>query len=86
MTTITLDVPDDLATKLRQFQPSILVEILRKVLEFLDLLTLKQPDNLVMRQSKIEALEKKHREGYQRYPQQPDEINIWLDEQVWEEA
>jgi len=41
MTTITLDVPDDVAQRLRQFESATLVEILRKFLEFLDLLMVK---------------------------------------------
>ncbi len=32
MTTITLEVPDDLAGTLKQFEPTILIEILRKVI------------------------------------------------------
>jgi len=92
MTTITLDVPDEVAQRLRQFESATLVEILKKVLEFLDLLMVKPTHNLIMRevspsarQAQIIALEQKQIEGYKRYPQQPDEVDIWLTEQVWEE-
>ena len=43
MTTITLEVPDELANKLKKFEPAILVEMLKKVL---DMLTLSQNGNL----------------------------------------
>jgi hypothetical protein len=39
MTTITLDVPDQLAKRLKKFEPTVLIEVLRKVLDMLDLLT-----------------------------------------------
>lgn len=28
-------------------------------------------------------LERKHREGYKRYPVQPGELSDWEDEQIW---
>ncbi len=37
MTTITLDVPDDLARRLKKFERSILIELLKKVLDVLEL-------------------------------------------------
>lgn len=33
----------------------------------------------------IAELEQKQIAGYQRHPQQSEEIAMWLDEQVWEE-
>jgi hypothetical protein len=81
-----------MAKKLRQFEAATLVEILRKFLEFLDLLMVKSTPSLIIhnslpsaRQAQIAALEQKQIEGYKRYPQQPDEVDIWLNEQVWEE-
>ncbi len=41
MTTITLEVPNELAQKLQRIKPNTLIEILNKIL---DLLTLKQPE------------------------------------------
>ncbi len=34
---------------------------------------------------KIAQLEKQHREGYARIPQKPEEAEIWLTEQVWDD-
>lgn len=31
----------------------------------------------------IEALEKRHREGYERHPVEEGEFDVWEDEQVW---
>jgi hypothetical protein len=45
MTTITLDVPDQLAKRLKKFEPTVLIEVLRKVLDMLDLLTSSQNGN-----------------------------------------
>lgn len=33
----------------------------------------------------IEKLEKLHEEGYRRIPQDQEEIDMWIEEQVWEE-
>lgn len=32
---------------------------------------------------RVEALEKRHRRGYERHPVQPDEFDAWEPEQVW---
>jgi hypothetical protein len=48
------------------------------------LFTFTSPTNKQTTQPTIAELEKRYVEGYQRYPQQPDEVDIWLDEQVWE--
>ena len=32
---------------------------------------------------RVEALEKRHRRGYERHPVQPDEFGAWEPEQVW---
>lgn len=37
------------------------------------------------RLSRLEAqeMERRHREGYERYPVRPGEFDVWEDEQVW---
>ena len=32
---------------------------------------------------RVEALERRHREGYARYPVEPDEFGDWESEQEW---
>jgi metal-responsive CopG/Arc/MetJ family transcriptional regulator len=32
---------------------------------------------------RVEALERRHREGYARYPVEPDEFSDWESEHVW---
>ncbi|MDM8520813.1 hypothetical protein QUF64_12255 [Anaerolineales bacterium HSG6] len=64
MTTIILDVPDELAKKLKRFEPAILVEVLKKVLEVLELLAPAQhepettqtswPENLNIPQTRLD--------------------------------
>ena len=32
---------------------------------------------------RVEALEKRHRQGYERHPVRPDELSGWEPEQTW---
>ncbi|MDM8526950.1 hypothetical protein QUF58_01955 [Anaerolineales bacterium HSG24] len=54
---------------------------------FLELiLTLFKPhtsENISTQKHKILEMERKQAEGYAKYPVQPDEFDIWEDEQVW---
>lgn len=36
-----------------------------------------------LRRETIEEKIKRHRESYEKYPQRPEEYEIWQDEQVW---
>jgi metal-responsive CopG/Arc/MetJ family transcriptional regulator len=38
-----------------------------------------------LQQLRVRKLEKKHNEGYARYPVKAGEFDLWLDEQVWPE-
>ena len=38
------------------------------------------------RQEGVAALERKHAEGYAKYPVKPGEFDVWESEQVWGEA
>ena len=40
--------------------------------------------HLALHTHRIRQLERKHAEGYQRKPPQPDEFDGWVDEQRWE--
>ncbi len=35
---------------------------------------------------RISALERQQIAGYQRHPIEPDEFDVWQDEQVWEDS
>lgn len=39
-----------------------------------------------LKQMEIAALEQQHIAGYERYPLEPDEFDVWQNEQMWEEA
>ena len=39
-----------------------------------------------LQQWHVRELERQHAEGYARQPVEPDEFDIWLDEQTWGEA
>lgn len=39
-----------------------------------------------LKQRQIAAMEQQHIAGYERYPLEPDEFDVWQNEQVWEEA
>jgi len=39
-----------------------------------------------LKQMEIVALEQQHIAGYERYPLEPDEFDVWQNEQVWQEA
>ena len=39
-----------------------------------------------LQQMQIAAMERQHIAGYERYPVEPGEFDIWQDEQVWEET
>ena len=41
---------------------------------------------LALKQQKIRRLEQQHESGYQKYPVEPGEFDIWQDEQIWGEA
>ena len=38
-----------------------------------------------IRKYTVAALEERDAQGYARYPMEPDEVGIWLTEQVWPE-
>jgi metal-responsive CopG/Arc/MetJ family transcriptional regulator len=38
-----------------------------------------------IRKHRIAVLEEQHAQAYALHPQQPDEVGIWLPEQVWDE-
>ena len=38
---------------------------------------------LALRRYKILELERKQAEGYAKYPVEPGEFDVWLDEQAW---
>ena len=38
---------------------------------------------LALKQFEILELEKKHREGYEQFPVNNEEFQVWEDEQVW---
>ncbi len=40
---------------------------------------------LALRQYRIAQMEQQHAEGYARYPVEPGEFDIWLNEQAWGE-
>jgi len=40
---------------------------------------------LALRQLRVADMERKHAEGYARYPVEPGEFNLWETEQVWGE-
>lgn len=40
---------------------------------------------LALRQLKERAMERQHRKGYERQPQQRDEFAVWASEQSWPE-
>lgn len=58
---------DALASDSRQSRADCVNAILRKAI----------------RRESIEEKIKRHRESYERYPQKPEEYEIWQDEQVW---
>ncbi len=41
---------------------------------------------LALQRHKIKELERNQAEGYARYPVEPGEFDIWMDEQAWAEA
>jgi metal-responsive CopG/Arc/MetJ family transcriptional regulator len=41
---------------------------------------------IALRRYKILEMEKKQAEGYARYPVEPGEFDIWVDEQAWGET
>lgn len=41
---------------------------------------------LALQRHKIKELERNQAEGYARYPVEPGEFDIWVDEQAWAEA
>ncbi len=38
-----------------------------------------------LKQLRVRKMEKKHNQGYVRYPVKSGEFDLWLDEQVWPE-
>lgn len=41
---------------------------------------------LALRQQKIKEMERKHAEGYAKFPVEPGEFDVWEAEQVWSES
>lgn len=39
-----------------------------------------------LKQLQIAAMERQHIAGYERYPVEPGEFDVWQNEQIWEEA
>ncbi len=39
-----------------------------------------------LKQLQITAMEQQQIAGYKRYPTQPDEFDVWQNEQVWQET
>lgn len=39
-----------------------------------------------LKQLQIAAMERQHVVGYERHPVEPNEFDVWQDEQVWEDA
>ena len=39
-----------------------------------------------LKQHRIQQMEQKHAEGYHEKPVEPEEFDIWVDEQDWEQA
>lgn len=39
--------------------------------------------NWALERIKIQAMEQKHRKGYEKNPVKSDEFSLWEDEQVW---
>ena len=39
-----------------------------------------------LRQMQISVMERQQIAGYKRYPAEPDEFDVWQNEQVWEET
>jgi metal-responsive CopG/Arc/MetJ family transcriptional regulator len=74
MTTIQLTLDEDLRSRVEeavQQQQTTWQEFLREA--------------LVQRLEKIKSkeLERKHREGYRRFPVQKGEFDVWEEEQAW---
>jgi len=47
---------------------------------------IRQALEMALRYYKILELEKRHAEGYARYPVKPGEFDIWEEEQAWGDA
>jgi len=45
---------------------------------------LREALHLALRRLRIAAMERQHTAGYERHPIDPNEFNLWQDEQVWE--
>ena len=39
-----------------------------------------------LKQLQIAAMERQHIAGYERFPVEPGEFDVWQNEQIWEEA
>ncbi len=39
-----------------------------------------------LKQLQIAAMERQHIAGYERYPVEPGEFDVWQNEQIWEKA
>ncbi len=39
-----------------------------------------------LKQLQIAAMEQQQIDGYKRYPTEPDEFDVWQDEQLWQET
>jgi len=74
-----IEIEDDLAVEI-----SALAKSENKSLaEFVDL-SLRETLSRKIRQDSDEEKLKKFDESYKKFPQQPEEYEIWQDEQVWE--
>lgn len=72
---------------------SVLVELDEKIVPEIDILARNSKKSRAdyvneilrraLRRESIEEKIKRHRESYEKFPQQPEEYEIWQDEQVW---
>jgi metal-responsive CopG/Arc/MetJ family transcriptional regulator len=73
-------------------QLSIDESLLAEVLQATNALKMTQSDFIklaverALRQREIIAKERQDAQGYAQYPQKPEEIEEWLDEQHWNES
>jgi metal-responsive CopG/Arc/MetJ family transcriptional regulator len=76
MTTIQLSIDEPLLTEIDLVTQSLAItraDFIREALES------------ALRKTNIKILEQRHREGYERIPQQPDEFEIPESDRVWEQ-
>ncbi|MGH9845395.1 MAG: CopG family transcriptional regulator [Blastocatellia bacterium] len=77
MMTIQLSIDEPLLTEIDLVTQSLAItraDFIRQALE------------AALRKHQIRILEQRHREGYERLPQKPDEFEIPESDRVWEEA